>query len=362
MNGELPTIDEGSEEAGMSSHDRRVVQEYIERDMRKQELCEKADALQKRFQAEEDRTGGPGSETVRGGLTKKKTTEELEGEKEELSSLLRLLVKQREEEAQWRIDKKVDETDERLSKLPRSYVGPPGPRSPSTQSTASTVAAEEPEGEQTEEELNPKQETVRGERTYPTGSSPKRIPLSPTLQEITDRWRKGRPAVIEPALTFNRKPGLGLRKRKVRPSEVSCQKAPCATKKCKTNSSPEKPTSSEILADQFVVEKRHSDARSSLEILEDQYEKEEGQRILLEEQKKPPLTPEEEEERDRRQEEEDAKLQQENERLRREVLEELDEMSLPSVKPSSQDSCSVTMESVDEEETDEEVREQPKER
>ena len=110
------------------------------------------------------------------------------------------------------------------------------------------------------------------------------------------------------------------------------------------------------------MEKRHSDARSSLEILEDQYEKEEGQRILLEEQKKPPLTPEEEEERDRRQEEEDAKLQQENERLRREVLEELDEMSLPSVKPSSQDSCSVTMESVDEEETDEEVREQPKER
>jgi O-acetyl-ADP-ribose deacetylase (regulator of RNase III) len=110
----------------------------------------------------------------------------------------------------------------------------------------------------------------------------------------------------------------------------------------------ERPTSSDILADQFVVEV--PDERSSIEKLQDQYEAEQGQKILtsedlLEAEKK-------EEEGVRRQIEDDAIREQEIAKRRREELEELDLFPLPELHPKlqdSQDSHSVTMESVNEE-------------
>jgi O-acetyl-ADP-ribose deacetylase (regulator of RNase III) len=128
-------------------------------------------------------------------------------------------------------------------------------------------------------------------------------------------------------------------------------------------------SSIEILQDQYEKEEERrimleegedpkTDMRSSIEILQDQYEREEGQRIRLDELSGQDSLPEHDRMMKRAEEEALREAQrEENERNQKEALEELEKMSLPSVKPSDQDTCSVTMESVDEE-TDEEVEEQ----
>jgi O-acetyl-ADP-ribose deacetylase (regulator of RNase III) len=185
--------------------------------------------------------------------------------------------------------------------------------------------------------------------------------------------------LIEPALNFGK--GFQDWVRDRRQKDDAKRETKKSPKKQKIEVQDEKPTSSEILADQFVVEKpdeRSSleklqqdqpDKRSILEKLQDEYEKEKRLEEKKEEARRkeerlyfPELkTQREERERNpyyltrrddatqQRRLEDEAKQQLENERMRREALMDLDEMSLPSVKASSQENLSVTMESVDEE-------------
>jgi hypothetical protein len=196
-----------------------------------------------------------------------KSTKEVEKEKEELSSLIELLRRTREEEAQWRIDNNVDELDKEMAELPRSHP------------TSSTTSTEEGREEPAEPKEDPKQEIVRGERTYPTRT--KRPQMSPSLQEVADQ---GKGALIEPALTFGKGFQRWIKDRRQKDdAKKETKKSP---KKQKIEVQDEKPTSSEILADQFVVEKpderssleklqqNQPDKRSILEKLEEEYEKE----------------------------------------------------------------------------------------
>jgi O-acetyl-ADP-ribose deacetylase (regulator of RNase III) len=407
MQRSLPTIDEVSEQQEISSQNRELIMEHIERDMRKQELLERAQSLQEKFEKESEGTGGPGSKSVRGGVIVEKTTEELEKEKEELTSLIDLLEKTRQEEIQWRKENNMDELDRLMAKIPSSKAsttstepgkedgedrGSSKERSPrreivrgeQTYPTRTSPPRSSPpkkskqdldekdDFDQIREQMgqeskrkSPRRDTVRGEHTYPTTlNPPKKPPMTPSLQEVVD---EGRGALMEPALNFDkwaehrRREAENRRAAKNRSKRQKTGYSHC----CEPETEENRPTSSDIVRDQFVVEPPKEDEkpmevelpdrRSSLEKLQDEYELEQGQKIVVGEDPENSLIKEaKEEELKRRQIEDDAKKQQEDESRRREkVLEEMEKMEIPPAEDFSQESYEVTMESVDEETGDE---------